>query len=179
MSVGGHVFVARKASGMPTSSPWSVSVINPLLGSETFDSVSPVILAPGQSVEAPTMTITYVSGTGDMGIQDVSWTGGMLPDPGKIEGHVLHIGRSGNTGAKVVRLELKGECSSVSFYQYYSSALKNYATYYNRAGVLLGTKYLESSFSSSLHSFSASGIARIELHTSAQEWVRLDHFTFS
>jgi len=125
------------------------------------------------------MTITYVSGTGDMGIQDVSWTGGMLPDPGKIEGHVLHIGRSGNTGAKVVRLELKGECSSVSFYQYYSSALKNYATYYNRAGVLLGTKYLESSFSSSLHSFSASGIARIELHTSAQEWVRLDHFTFS
>lgn len=181
MSVGGHVFVARNVSGIPASSPWSVSVVNPQPVSETFDSVSPVILVQGQSVEAPAMTITFLSGSGQVAIHDIEWSDSWAPTPGQIDGHVLHLGRSGqNPTARVTRLELKGECSSVSYYHFHSSVGKNYATYYNRSGVLLGTQYLENSFvGPKLHLFSASGIARIEVHVAKAEWVMLDHFTFS
>lgn len=113
-----------------------------------------------------------------MGIQPVRYGNVSVPIPGKIDGNVLHLG-IGHSGPQIVRLDLNGQCSRVSFYQVWGDTGRNTASYYNEAGILLGSRDLAlTGITPELVEFSAPGIARIEIATSAADWIFVDHFVF-
>ena len=148
--------------------------------SENFDDKPTQLITQGQRIEFPSMAITFLSGIGKMGIVALSTTPGSYPVlPGKRAGHLLNICYQ-DQGAQRCRLDLRSAYSKVSFWHTWVNTSPITAFYYNAANQLLGQSQFSQSWQDAhLLEFAATGITRIEIQTSAPDWIGLDHFLFT
>lgn len=145
----------------------------PAILTENFDDQLTKIIGPGQVIETSTMTIGFVSVSGQAGIAPVS--DGGTTYPGKLERQALHIGYKGS-GIQRMALTLKHPCLEVSFWCGWADSAPNVAYFYGVNG-LLGQRPLL--LQSVIHEivFSEPGIVRIEIESSG-DWIMLDNFSF-
>lgn len=153
---------------------YSIKNISPDLH-ENFDDTYTRLMTVGQRIELSSMTITFVSGSGEMGIDGSL---GHPPLPGKRSGQVLHLGCQGSYPQRC-RIDLKSTYSKVSFWQTWAETGNITAFFYNTAGQLLGERTFTRSLNDAhLVEFSAIGITRIDIQINASDWIGLDHFSF-
>jgi hypothetical protein len=145
--------------------------------SENFDDKPTQLITSGQRIELPSMAITFLSGSGNMGIQPLSTAPGNYPAlPGKRAGQLLNLCYQ-HQGVQRCRLDLRSACSKVSFWHTWVDTSPLTAFYYNASNQLLGQRVFSQSLTDAhMIEFSANGITRIEIQTSAADWIGLDHF---
>lgn len=182
LGVGKHTFIAKSVDGRAVSEPWVIWA-GPLRGAENFDLLPSTIISVGQTIDSPTMTIRFVDGDGQVGIQPWNYyTAHGYPEiPGRREGQMLHMNLAyvGVGSRQIINLELKGACSRVSFWDSYSSPSVVYVSFYDINGSLLGGNYLPGSETSAVQTvFSGKDINKISFETRSQDWFALDFFTF-
>lgn len=184
MGEGPHAFTARIVDGSNVSEPWLIKVEYPVRDVENFDSVPDTVLYMGQSIETPTMTLTFLQG--DKSVRIASYKYGHAPDlpiPGKIDGQVLHMHDGwlgGNSLAQTVSLKLKKSYSKVSFCCRHTQEPDHLVSFYKSDGSLLGSMYLPYPSEDGPESiFLASGIQEIVIKTARPDWFMLDFFKFS
>ena len=141
---------------------------------ENFDDTPNQLITVGQRIELPSMTITFISGGGQMGVLRHE----SPPVPGKISGQVLQLGYR-YPNPQRCRIDLKSTYSKVSFWQHGTEYENTTASFYNTAGQPLGERTFTLSRSDAhLVEFSAIGITRIEILINVFDWIVLDHFSF-
>ena len=144
---------------------------------ENFDDTPTQIITVGQRIALSSMTITFLSGTGQMGISD-SLT--YPPIPGKRSGQLLHLCYQPSTASQRCRIDLKSAYSKVSFWQTWTNTTTNTAFFYNTAGQLLGERtFTLSAADAHLVEFTSNGITRIEILCNTYDWIALDYFSFT
>ncbi|RZI72779.1 MAG: hypothetical protein EOP13_14010 [Pseudomonas sp.] len=177
---GAHSFIAKTADGTTVSDPWALQVERALVGVENFDSLPDTMISVGQSIVTPMMVITFLEGEGNVAVKPV----GELPLPGKIARQVLHLhigyyGWEPKPPGQTISMKLGGSCSKVSFWYRGTNEGDHQISFYNVAGLLLGTIGLLSSTGTGAEStFSAVGIREIVFKTARADWFLVDTFTF-
>ncbi|WP_177434742.1 MULTISPECIES: hypothetical protein [unclassified Pseudomonas] len=147
------------------------NILPPVL--ENFDNKPTQYITVGQRIELPSMTITFISGSGKIGI-DGTLTHPTLP--GKRSGQLLHL--AAGWPPQRCRIDLKSAYSKVSFWHTWTTTDKTTAFFYNTAGQLLGEeKFTQSRHDAHLVEFSAIGITRIEI-LNESDHIALDYFSF-
>jgi hypothetical protein len=142
---------------------------------ENFDDTPTQLITVGQRIELSSMVITFLSGSGQMGISD-SLT--YPPIPGKRSGQLLHICYKAQASQRC-RIDLRAAYSKVSFWQSWTDFPTSTAFFYNTAGQLLGQRTFDKSATDAyLVEFTSNGITRIEILGTAADWIVLDHFSF-
>jgi hypothetical protein len=149
----------------------------PKILSEDFDNKPTQLITVGQRIDLPSMTITFLSGTGIIGIASLA-TGSIYPAlPGKRAGQLLHMRHMNSGQNQRIRLDLKSSYHKVSFWHTWSDATVT-VYYYNSANLLLDSKLLTPSHADThFLEFQANDITRLEFH-SPMDWIAIDHFSF-
>lgn len=157
--------VKRKAGGTDGPSVPTVYDVRKVIGSvgENFDALpNQTINKPGQIIETPTMTISFLKGgTTVMAISETN-----DPQPGMIDGKYFTCQTTSGTGTARFRLDLKTPCSTVSFWHWrvQASAPFPVAHFYGPTGNELNSFVLSSSKDTPrLEKFTAPGATRIEI----------------
>ncbi|MFJ2539759.1 hypothetical protein [Pseudomonas sp. NPDC087614] len=143
---------------------------------ENFDGKPTQLITVGQRIVLSSMTITFLSGNGQMGISDSLQ---YPPIPGKRSGQLLHLCYQVSTTQQRCRIDLKSAYSKVSFWQTWTNVATNTAFFYNTAGQLLGERtFTQSRADAHLVEFTSNGISRIEILCNTPDWIALDYFSF-
>ena len=154
---------------------YGIKDISPLY--ENFDGTPNQWIKVRQSIELPTMTITFLSGGGYMGIYSAM----SHPEiPGKRSRQLLHLGYPDGSSSTSQRckIDLKSDYSTVSFWQSWTKTNDITAFFYNTAGQLLGERLFTQSLEDAhLVEFTSNGISRIEIECRSNVWIVLDHFS--
>ncbi|SEO75916.1 hypothetical protein SAMN03159293_03871, partial [Pseudomonas sp. NFACC39-1] len=159
----------------------------PIVITENFDAQTTRLIAVGETIDTPSMTIRFVAGDGTAGIAPLTDASpgdnpAYQPVPGKREGQLLHMHyKSTGTAGQRLRLDLKSVYSRVSFWYFWSD--KTHQVHcYDRNDQLLDSKSPPSPTKgdSVLIEFAASGIARIDFQViGGMDWLAMDFFTFT
>ena len=172
-----HSFKAKALYGTGSESlMWKITV-RPALLSENFDNQPHQKIVAGQSITTPSMTITYLSGTGKIGI--FNEVNGHPTVPGRREGNFLNTGASRElTGSQHIRLDFKSSYRTIRFWHSYANTLIT-VNIYRSDNSLIDTKHIngDNSFTPLLFEFKSEGIARVDL-IHAWDWYALDFFSF-
>jgi hypothetical protein len=147
----------------------------PKILSEDFDNTPTQFITEGQRIDLPSMTITFLSGTGTIAIAP---TGPDYPAlPGKRAGQSLHFNYGHSQGHQRIRLDLKSSYHKVSFWQTWNDT-NTTVYYYNSDNRLLDSKTLTlSNRDAHLLEYQANDITRLEFQAPI-DWMAIDHFSF-
>lgn len=144
---------------------------------ENFDGMPTQLITVGQRIALSSMTITFLSGNGQMGISNSL---NYPPIPGKRSGQLLHLCYQASTATQRCRIDLKSAYSKVSFWQTWTNTATHTAFFYNTAGQLLGERtFTLSAADAHLVEFTSNGITRIEILCNTPDWIALDYFSFT
>lgn len=142
---------------------------------ENFDSQRQQYIVAGQSINLPSMRITYNSGPGRIGIA------GLLPGhpaiPGQREGHFINSSDENDyEGEQHIRMDFDSNYRRISFWHSYMNVLVK-LNFYGRTGQLLGSTEIQGQNHNTpvFFQYEASGIALIEF-VHPWDWYALDYF---
>ncbi|VVM58672.1 Ig-like domain repeat protein [Pseudomonas fluorescens] len=175
LSVATYNFKAKALYGTGSeSSTWKITV-SPAVISENFDNQPHQKIVAGQSITIPSMTITYLSGPGKIGI--FNEVNHYPTVPGRREGNFLNTGDSPQVGNQHIRLNFNSSYRAIRFWHSYANTLITVNIYRNDNS-LIDTKHINGNNIATplLFEFKSEGIARIDL-IHAWDWYALDFFS--
>ncbi|MFJ2710051.1 hypothetical protein ACIOZM_04105 [Pseudomonas sp. NPDC087346] len=151
----------------------------PPLLSENFDNQVTQYARQGESMDLPSMLITYVSGEGRIGI--FGEINGHPTIPGRRSGKFLNTGEDrGFTTDQHIRIDLKSTYSRISFWHSYINTTYITLKFHGKDDTPIGSQIILGQSTSTtpfFFQYEASGITRIDfIHP--WDWYALDFFEF-